>query len=321
MKDRVAPFTAKKTYLIIGLAFIAQMLIAILASFLIFRPFSDAEKLKQLVSVITPAGAFLLMYVPRVIGVIAFWLIVRAIPFKRQPGSKMGFGTILQLFFIMYAFSSVANIIGIGMNMLSPAGTQTPTDQISGIISTGNIGGFIIVLMLAPVFEELVFRKMLLDRTAGFGETNAILFSAICFGLFHENLTQSLYTFGIGLILGYVYIKTRNVFVTMIMHFVFNFMGTSAMYVLPMMEKGGRSPALIAVVALIMITMVVSNVLGIIFLIKWIRNKKFVLNNNTEHCIQKKDVFKTIYLSASVVVFFALCLFSIVASLFNIKVF
>ena len=105
------------------------------------------------------------------------------------------------------------------------------------------------------------------------------------------------------------------------MHFVFNFMGTSAMYVLPMMEKGGRSPALIAVVGLIMIAMVVSNVLGIIFLIKWIRNKKFVLNNNTEHCIQKKDVFKTIYLRASVVVFFALCLFSIVSSLFNIKVF
>ena len=214
MNNRMTTFTPQKAYLLIGLALIAQYLVSALASNLIFMPYADPEKLQNLVKIISPTGFLLLMYVPRVIGVIVFWLIARIVPFERKAGSKIGFGSIMQLFFIMYAVSSVFNAIGTGIKMLSPADAASQTDQLSDIIATGNIGGFVIVLMLAPIFEEIVFRKLILDRVSKYGEANAILFSAICFGLFHENLSQSLYTFCIGLALGYVYIKTRNVFIT-----------------------------------------------------------------------------------------------------------
>lgn len=321
MNNRMKTFTPQKAYLLIGLALIAQYLVSALASNLIFMPYADPEKLQNLVKIISPTGFLLLMYVPRVIGVIVFWLIARIVPFERKAGSKIGFGSIMQLFFIMYAVSSVFNAIGTGIKMLSPADAASQTDQLSDIIATGNIGGFVIVLMLAPIFEEIVFRKLILDRVSKYGEANAILFSAICFGLFHENLSQSLYTFCIGLALGYVYIKTRNVFITMLMHFTYNLLGTSVMYVLPMMNKGNVSPLLVGVIALIAINTLALNVLGIIFLVNWIRKKKFVTDDTSENCIKKKDVFKTIYLRPTVIIFFAMCLFSIVSELLNIRLF
>ena len=65
--------------------------------------------------------------------------------------------------------------------------------------------------VLAPVFEELVFRKVLVDHVLPFGEWPAILFSGITFGLFHGNLTQFFYAALLGMVLAYVYIRTGNI--------------------------------------------------------------------------------------------------------------
>ena len=160
MNNRMTTFTPQKAYLLIGLALIAQYIVAALASNLIFMPYADPEKLQNLVKIISPTGfLLLLMYVPRIIGVIVFWLIARIVPFERKAGSKIGFGSIMQLFFIMYAVSSVFNAIGTGIKMLSPADAASQTDQLSDILATGNIGGFVIVLMLAPIFEGNSLQK------------------------------------------------------------------------------------------------------------------------------------------------------------------
>ncbi len=107
----------------------------------------------------------------------------------------------------------------------------------------------------------------------------------------------------------------------MLMHFTYNLLGTSVMYVLPMMNKGNVSPLLVGVIALIAINTLALNVLGIIFLVNWIRKKKFVTDDTSENWIKKKDVFKTIYLRPTVTIFFAICLFSIVSELLNIRLF
>ena len=73
--------------MLIGLALIAQYLVSALASNLIFMPYADPEKLQDLVKIISPTGFLLLMYVPRVIGVIVFWLIARIVPFERKAGA------------------------------------------------------------------------------------------------------------------------------------------------------------------------------------------------------------------------------------------
>ncbi len=82
-----------------------------------------------------------------------------------------------------------------------------------------------LTVILAPVAEELFFRKLLIDRLASFSPRYAILFSALLFGLFHTNLIQFLYAFPLGLLLGVIYCKTRNIRYTILLHASINLIG------------------------------------------------------------------------------------------------
>lgn len=84
---------------------------------------------------------------------------------------------------------------------------------------------FVCVCILAPIFEELIFRKILIDRLSTFGDGIAIVFSAVAFGLFHGNITQFIYATAVGIILGYLYTLTRRIEYTVVLHAILNFLG------------------------------------------------------------------------------------------------
>jgi membrane protease YdiL (CAAX protease family) len=82
----------------------------------------------------------------------------------------------------------------------------------------------IAVLIIAPIFEELFFRKFL------FGEvlkkhslTTSIIVSSICFSIIHlPSYRNLLPTFIFGIIVCLIYNKTKNIFYTIILHFLTN---------------------------------------------------------------------------------------------------
>ena len=78
----------------------------------------------------------------------------------------------------------------------------------------------------APFGEELLFRKLLIDRTRRYGDFTAILLSGILFGLFHSNLFQFFYAAMAGMILAYVYTRTGKYLYCVAMHASINFMGS-----------------------------------------------------------------------------------------------
>ena len=88
----------------------------------------------------------------------------------------------------------------------------------------------LLVVIIGPLCEELVFRRALMNRLLPFGELGAILVSGITFGLMHGNMFQLFYTMGIGILLAYIYAKTRNFLYPLFLHMGFNFIGS----VLPM---------------------------------------------------------------------------------------
>ena len=68
-----------------------------------------------------------------------------------------------------------------------------------GVILEGNmLINFVSMVILAPIVEELVFRKLIIDRTAKYGQTVAIIASGLMFGLFHGNLNQFAYALVLG---------------------------------------------------------------------------------------------------------------------------
>lgn len=86
-----------------------------------------------------------------------------------------------------------------------------------------------VVLMLfttavVPAFvEEFLFRGLVLSNLLPYGRTTAIFASALLFGVMHQNVEQLLYATVAGLVLGYLYVKTRSIWVCVLLHFVNNF--------------------------------------------------------------------------------------------------
>lgn len=79
------------------------------------------------------------------------------------------------------------------------------------------------VVILAPVYEELLFRKFilggLLKQVSAF---KAIIISALFFGVIHWNWLQGINAFLIGVIIGWLYYKTESIALCIFAHFVNN---------------------------------------------------------------------------------------------------
>lgn len=91
---------------------------------------------------------------------------------------------------------------------------------------------FIAAVILAPIVEELVFRKILIDRIMLFGQRAAVLFSGVSFGLMHGNIQQFVYTFLLGMVFAYVYSSTGRIRYTILLHMMINMIGTLYSYLL-----------------------------------------------------------------------------------------
>ena len=86
--------------------------------------------------------------------------------------------------------------------------------------------GFIAVGVLVPIAEEMVFRgailRRLLDLTGNEKRWIAIVTSAALFGLVHGNMLQGLNAFALGLLLGWMYVRTRSIVPGVVMHLTNN---------------------------------------------------------------------------------------------------
>lgn len=86
-----------------------------------------------------------------------------------------------------------------------------------------SIWGIIAVTLIGPLLEELIFRgavtRFLLEK---YTPRTAILVSALIFGLIHMNPTQVIGGFILGLLLAWVYFKTKSILPVLIIHIVNN---------------------------------------------------------------------------------------------------
>ncbi len=81
---------------------------------------------------------------------------------------------------------------------------------------------FVQVAVIAPIFEELWFRGMIMESLRPYGNGFAIFVSAIMFGLTHANFEQFFYATALGIFLGYIAVSTQSIVTTTIMHAMFN---------------------------------------------------------------------------------------------------
>jgi hypothetical protein len=86
-------------------------------------------------------------------------------------------------------------------------------------------GAFMKVAIIAPIVEELIFRGLLLQGfRRNYSPLMAVMMSALLFALFHLNPWQFPATFMLGLLLGWIMLRTNNILLAVLGHSIHNFM-------------------------------------------------------------------------------------------------
>lgn len=96
--------------------------------------------------------------------------------------------------------------------------------QTMGQFSSGDLRiTLFYVLLIGPVSEEMIFRGAMMDRCyLAYPFWLANILQAALFGIYHMNLIQGMYAFGLGLALGFIRRSAGTIWSTILAHITFN---------------------------------------------------------------------------------------------------
>ena len=143
--------------------------------------------------------------------------------FKKESKKLSG----KQKFEIIFIGIAIIALIQLAINILYPqVGIDEDLIDAVGLVPQKTFGGIIIFItgmaLVPAIFEELLFRKWILNSSKKYGKLFAVVFSAALFGLYHMNLSQGIFAFFIGLLFGVIAIKTETIKYTCLLHFLNN---------------------------------------------------------------------------------------------------
>jgi len=207
-------------------------------------------------------GTWLITFVPLYAAAFPLCLLllkrIPALPPERKPlGVKNMAKAIPVCAFMMFG----GNLLGTAINALLQRLIGSGGNPVlSYAMDEAVLPKILFMVILAPLMEELVFRRFLIDRMRPYGERLAVLVSALAFGLFHGNVAQFFYAFALGLVFAYVYLRTGRLRYSAALHMFINFMGSVLAPAL--LARGGESdPAFLAYSGVVLVLAVTGAVL------------------------------------------------------------
>ncbi len=162
------------------------------------------------------------------------WLVLRPLPqaVPRERGltpKRMG-KLVAESIGLMYSASLLTSLLVAAITLLTGRDLGNLLDAATEDLSLGAM--FLFMVIVAPVCEELIFRRMVFRRLLPMGETFAIVMSALLFALFHSNLFQAFYAFALGVLFGCVVVKTGRIRYTIALHALLNLLGSVVVFAL-----------------------------------------------------------------------------------------
>ena len=216
--------------------------------------------------------------------------------------NNLGFKTLLKYLCITFTLMWIGNITGtIITNLLSFTIQNDIANPIQNLINSTDLWlNLILISLIGPIFEEIIFRKILIDRTIKYGPLASILVSAIIFGLIHGNLNQFCYTVLVGGFFAYVYIKTGQIKYSIGLHIILNMLGS----VLSMIVNNSAvnlsnafNTTDLAILVFYFILILIALFVGIYTLVEYIQKKRKQKNS-----IDLK-IIKPVFLNAGMICF------------------
>lgn len=248
-----------------------------------------------------------------------FIYIMRKTEAKTLEKHKMTIKTFIICISITMFLMWIGNMMGVittaGIGSLIQHEVANPINDV--INNSGLIANLIIITIITPIFEELIFRKLLIDRTIKYGGTISVLLSGLLFAFFHGNLSQFFYAFLLGGFFAIIYIKTGQIKYTIGLHMIINFIGSvvSLFVSQPLLDLANGSvispTSAICVILYILITLGLT-VMGLIYSIKYFDKIRF---DGSEKEIILKNPASTILLNPGIICFILLMSYTIFTSI------
>ena len=195
---------------------------------------------------------------------------------------------------LQLALPYIYKAIGIDYNILESFSILPGNAVMSQIL-------FFVVLAIIPaIFEELLFRKAILNTSKRYGNMFAVLFSALLFGLIHMNLGQAIFAFGIGIVFAIIAIKTNSIKIPILLHLLNNgYAALTAIFTENSIALGMLNNIVVAIVIFSFIILV-KNVPEIFK----VKKENFKLNKDCKYII--RDYTFIIGMSLIIVMFVAM---------------
>ena len=159
---------------------------------------------------------------------------------------------------------------------------------------TGTILLVFALVIVAPLFEEFLFRGIMYDALKPFGHGIAILITSILFGLMHSSMRMLFYATAAGFALGYIRYATNSLYVVTILHLIVNAVTAGMLLILSLGNiVGGNLELWDTISGIYMLSMIVFVIVGLVAFIKRIPvMRKYKIENTwTEISSNKKVLY------------------------------
>jgi membrane protease YdiL (CAAX protease family) len=266
------------------------------------------------------------------IGLPVFLLITMGIKSERRERKKLKVSEFFSLFLICQALTLLGSIIGSTVTgFIGSIIGREPVSQVTELIENSPLWLiFIVAVVIGPIIEELIFRKLLIDKLARYGDRVAILVSGIAFGLFHGNFEQFFYAAMLGLLFAFVYTKTGKLIHTALLHMAVNFIGsviampvtramnrileyTEGLYQYESMLQYTRDSMVVSSYSVLQYASVAA---GVFIAVSALRNKKIQVPDNSKVYLKSSTLTSGIFLNVGVILFLLFALFQFLLSIF-----
>ncbi|MCR5203054.1 MAG: CPBP family intramembrane metalloprotease [Lachnospiraceae bacterium] len=185
---------------------------------------------------------------------------------EEEISFRFNFKGIFYLIFVGVGSSIILSFLLTFISGFAPEFFEKYNEKIDVMVVTGSIINLLYVIILGPVSEEVIFRGVIFKRTRfSFGLVAGNIIQAVIFGIFHGNIIQGIYTFILGLLMGYVVYKYKDVLSSIIAHIFFNV--TSVL--LSVLDKHNGITNYKEIISLIIIAGVILFLTGIYGIVKF----------------------------------------------------
>lgn len=153
-------------------------------------------------------------------------------------------------------------VVSLALAVLPEEWTESYNEAASSI-STASLVGFLAVVAVAPVVEELIFRGLMVNRlSCVMPGWLAVVLAAAVFGACHGHPVWFGYAFVLGCVFGFIDLRAGSIWPSILGHMVFNSF-SQILNLLPQSEEGTEVLAALGIIVLMAIALPILDRRGI----------------------------------------------------------